>query len=40
MATGEHLGYQRCGRYAYQRVRIHTTNPSGQYAVADGHPAP
>ena len=26
MATGEHLGYQRCGRYAYQRVLIHTTN--------------
>ena len=27
MATGEHLGYQRCGRYAYQRVLVHTTNP-------------
>ena len=42
MATGEHWGYQRCGRYAYQRVLIHTTNPDhqGQYAVADGHPAP
>ena len=25
MATGEHWGYQRCGRYAYQRVLIHTT---------------
>ena len=27
MATGEHWGYQRCGRYAYQRVLVHTTNP-------------
>ena len=27
MATGEHWGYQRCGRYAYQRVLMHSTNP-------------
>jgi|KBSSwiStaDraftv2_1062776.scaffolds.fasta_scaffold526865_1 hypothetical protein len=24
MATGEHLGYQRCGRYAYQRASGYT----------------
>jgi hypothetical protein len=27
MATGEHWGYQRCGRYAYWRVLTHSTNP-------------
>ena len=27
MATGEHWGYQRCGRYAYCRVLMHSTNP-------------
>ena len=27
MATGEHWGYQRCGRYAYWRVLMHSTNP-------------
>jgi hypothetical protein len=27
MATGEHWSYQRCGRYAYQRVLVHTANP-------------
>ena len=27
MPTGEHWSYQRCGRYAYQRVLVHTANP-------------
>ena len=27
MATGEHWGYHRCGRYAYWRVLMHSTNP-------------
>jgi hypothetical protein len=41
MATGEHWGYQRCGRYAYWRVLMHSTNPDHlvpQHTVADGYP--
>jgi hypothetical protein len=40
---GVHWTWQRCGRYKYQKVLVHTTNPDppgAVHAVADGHPAP
>jgi hypothetical protein len=34
--------WQRCGRYKYQKLLVHTTNPDHLAAStpADGHPAP
>jgi len=34
--------WQQCGRYKYQKLLVHNQRrpPGGQYAVADGLPAP